>query len=350
MKVVGVFLKGCKYAAQNPKFLLNVEAGLGLRPWLEAQGHLYHLTHDKDGPHSELEAHLHDTDVLITTPFHPAYVTADRIKKAKNLKLLLTAGVGSDHIDLHAAAAAGITVAEITGCNVVSVAEDELMRVLILLRNFVPGWKQITQGNWDVAEVIHRSYDLEGKTIGTIGGGRIGQLLLQRLKPFKCNLLYYDRYSIGEQREKELGVTREEDLDTLLSKCDLVVLNVPLTDKTKGLINKDRLSKMKKGAYIVNNARGALMDRDAIVEACNSGQLGGYSGDVWDPQPAPKDHPWRYMANHAMTQHISGASLDAQWRIAAGTKETLEKFFKGQVFPEEYYIVKKDGKIAPQYT
>ncbi|KAJ7561092.1 hypothetical protein O6H91_03G013700 [Diphasiastrum complanatum] len=350
MKVVGVFLKGCKYATKNPRFLLNVEAGLGLKPWLEAQGHHYHLTHDKDGPNSELERLLPDTDILITTPFHPGYVTADRIQKAKNLKLLVTAGVGSDHIDLHAAAAAGITVAEITGVNVVSVAEDELMRVLILLRNFVPGWKQITAGNWDVAEVIHRSYDLEGKTVGTVGAGRIGQLLLQRLKPFNCNLLYYDRNSIGEQLEKELGAIREPDLDTLLSKCDVVVLNVPLTDKTRGFFDKERLSKMKKGAYIVNNARGGLMDVDAVVEACNSGYLGGYSGDVWYPQPPPKDHPWRYMENHAMTPHISGASLDAQWRIAAGTKDTLEKFFKGQSFPKEYYIVKPDGQIAPQYT
>ena len=129
------------------------------------------MTDDKDGPNSELEKHIPDAHVLISTPFHPAYVTSERIKKAKNLKLLLTAGIGSDHIDLKAAAAAGVTVAEVTGSNVVSVAKDELMRILILIHNFVPGYKQIVEGDWKVAAISYRSYDLEGKTIGTIGAG-----------------------------------------------------------------------------------------------------------------------------------------------------------------------------------
>ena len=98
--------------------------------------------------------------MLITTPFHPAYVTAERIKKAKNLQLLLTAGIGSDHVDLKAAADAGLTVAEVTGSNVVSVAEDELMRVLILVRYFVPGLHQVISWDWNVSGIAYRSYDL----------------------------------------------------------------------------------------------------------------------------------------------------------------------------------------------
>lgn len=171
--------------------------------------------------------------VLITTPFHPAYVTAERIKKAKNLQLLLTAGIGSDHIDLKAAADAGLTVAEVTGSNVVSVAEDELMRILILVRNFVPGHQQVIRGEWDVAAISYRSYDLEGKTVGTIGAGRIGKLLLQRLKPFNCNLLYHDRLKMDAQLEQQIGAKFEEDLDAMLPKCDVIVINMPLTEKTK---------------------------------------------------------------------------------------------------------------------
>lgn len=182
---------------------------------------------------TELEKHIPDLHVLITTPFHPAYVTAERIKKAKNLQLLLTAGIGSDHIDLNAAAAAGLTVAEVTGSNTVSVAEDELMRILILVRNFLPGYHQVIKGEWDVAGIAYRAYDLEGKTVGTVGAGRIGRLLLQRLKPFNCNLLYHDRLKMDPALEKEIGATFEEDLDTMLSKCDIVVINTPLTDKTK---------------------------------------------------------------------------------------------------------------------
>lgn len=185
---------------------------------------------------SELEKHIEDMHVLITTPFHPAYVSAERIKKAKNLELLLTAGIGSDHIDLPAAAAAGLTVAEVTGSNTVSVAEDELMRILILLRNFLPGYQQVVHGEWNVAGIAYRAYDLEGKTVGTVGAGRIGRLLLQRLKPFNCNLLYHDRLKIDPELEKEIGAKYEEDLDVMLPKCDVIVINTPLTEKTRFLM------------------------------------------------------------------------------------------------------------------
>ncbi|KAF3332766.1 formate dehydrogenase [Carex littledalei] len=347
-KIVGVFYKANEYADKNPNFLGCLEHGLGIKNWLESQGHTYILTDDKEGPNCELEKHIEDMHVLITTPFHPAYVTADRIKRAKNLQLLLTAGIGSDHVDLQAAAAAGLTVAEVTGSNTVSVAEDELMRILILVRNFLPGHHQVIKGEWNVAAIAYRSYDLEGKTVGTVGAGRIGQLLMQRLKPFGCNLLYYDRAKISPEMEKETGAKFEEDLDAMLPKCDVVVLNVPLTEKTRGLLNKERIAKMKKGVLIVNNARGALVDTQAMVDACNSGHVAGYGGDVWYPQPAPKDHPWRYMPNQAMTPHISGTTIDGQIRYAAGTKDMLDRYFKGEDFPAQNYIV-KEGKIAPQY-
>ncbi|PKA49299.1 Formate dehydrogenase 1, mitochondrial [Apostasia shenzhenica] len=347
-KIVGVFYKANEYAAKNPNFVGCVERGLGIREWLESQGHQYVVTDDKEGPNSELEKHIPDLHVLITTPFHPAYVSAERIKKAKNLQLLLTAGIGSDHIDLKAAANAGLTVAEVTGSNVVSVAEDELMRILILVRNFLPGYHQVVQGEWNVAAIAYRAYDLEGKTVGTVGAGRIGKLLLQRLKPFNCNLLYHDRIKMDPEMEKEIGAKFEEDLDAMLPKCDIIVINTPLTEKTKGMFDHKRISKLKKGVLIVNNARGAIMDTQAVVDACSSGHIAGYSGDVWHPQPAPKDHPWRYMPNHAMTPHYSGTTIDGQLRYAAGVKDMLNRYFKGEDFPNQNYIV-KEGKLASQY-
>lgn len=260
--------KGGEYADRNPSFVGCAEHALGIRGWLESQGHQYVVTDDKDGPNcgkravrarahvtitteqqavcrvvltrcragnprAELEKHIADAHVLITTPFHPAYVTADRIARAKNLELLLTAGIGSDHVDLAAAAAAGLTVAEVTGSNTVSVAEDQLMRVLVLTRNFLPGHRQAVGGGWDVAAVAHRAYDLEGKTVGTAGAGRIGRLLLQRLKPFNCRLLYHDRLRIDPALEAEIGAQFEADLDAMLPKCDVVVINMPLTEKTR---------------------------------------------------------------------------------------------------------------------
>ncbi|GAB4846775.1 formate dehydrogenase (NAD+) [Ancistrocladus abbreviatus] len=347
-KIVGVFYKANEYASMNPNFLGCVEGALGIREWLESQGHQYIVTDDKEGPDSELEKHIPDLHVLITTPFHPAYVTAERIKKAKNLQLLLTAGIGSDHIDLNAAAESGLTVAEVTGSNVVSVAEDELMRILILVRNFLPGYHQVINGEWKVAAIAHRAYDLEGKTVGTVGAGRIGRLLLQRLKPFNCNLLYHDRIKMDPELENQTGAKYEEDLEKMLPKCDVVVINTPLTEKTRGMFNKDMIAKMKKGVLIVNNARGAIMDTQAVVDACSSGHIAGYSGDVWYPQPAPKDHPWRYMPNQAMTPHISGTTIDAQLRYAAGVKDMLDRYFKGEDFPPHNYIVKA-GELASQY-
>ncbi|KAK6129320.1 hypothetical protein DH2020_036928 [Rehmannia glutinosa] len=317
-KIVGVFYKANEYASMNPNFLGCVENALGIREWLESQGHQYIVTPDKDGPDCELEKHMSDLHVLITTPFHPAYVTAERIKKAKNLQLLLTAGIGSDHIDLKAAADAGLTVAE------------------------------VINGDWNVAAIAHRAYDLEGKTVGTVGAGRIGRLLLQRLKPFNCNLLYHDRIKMDHELESQIGAKFEEDLDAMLPKCDIIVINTPLTEKTKGMFDKNMIAKLKKGVLIVNNARGAIMDTQAVVDACSSGHIAGYSGDVWYPQPAPKDHPWRYMPNQAMTPHISGTTIDAQVRYAAGVKDMLDRYFKGEDFPTQHYIV-KDGELASQY-
>nr|CAB3450830.1 unnamed protein product [Digitaria exilis] len=215
-----------------------------------------------------LEKHLADAHVLITTPFHPAYVTASRIARARNLELLLTAGIGSDHVDLAAAAAAGLTVAEVTGSNTVSVAEDQLMRALVLVRNFLPGHRQAVAG-------VHRARDLEGKTVATVGAGRIGRLLLRRLKPFGCRLLYHDRLRIEPEMEEELGAEFEADLDAMLPKCDVVVMNMPLTDKTRGMFDKERIARMKKGVIIVNNARGAIMDTQAVADACATGHIAG---------------------------------------------------------------------------
>lgn len=346
-KVVAVLYKAGE-AANNKDLLGCVENELGLRQFLEEQGHEYIVTDDKEGENSELDKHLEDANILISTPFHPAYLTKERIEKAKNLKLSITAGVGSDHVDLHAAADSGMTVAEVTGSNVVSVAEHVIMLILSLVRNYLPAHKQIKDGGWDIGAAASKAYDLENKIVGTVGTGRIGQLVLARLKPFECaEVLYFDYKKLGEEKEKELGCKFAE-MDDLIKKCDVISINLPLTDKTKNMFNKELLGKMKKGAWLVNTARGGICERDAIVEALESGQLGGYAGDVWNPQPPAEDHPWRTMPNHGMTPHYSGTTLDAQARYADGTKKMLQSWFDEKDFPEEWYIV-REGELADQY-
>ena len=328
----------------TPGHLLGSVSGeLGLRKYLEGAGHTLVVTSDKDGPDSVLERELVDADVIISQPFWPAYLTAERIAKAKNLKLALTAGIGSDHVDLQAAIDRGITVAEVTYCNSISVAEHVVMMILGLVRNYIPSHDWVTKGGWNIADCVARSYDVEGMHVGTVAAGRIGLAVLRRLKPFDMHLHYNDRHRLPAEVEQELGLTWHANREEMYAACDVVTLNCPLHPETEHMINDETLKSFKRGAYLVNTARGKLCDRDAIVRAVESGQLAGYAGDVWFPQPAPNDHPWRTMPYEGMTPHISGTSLSAQARYAAGTREILECFFEGRPIRDEYLIVQGGG-------
>src|SRR5207245_2677144 len=220
------------------ELLGSVSGELGLRRFLEEGGHTFVVTSDKDGPDSVFEQELTDAEIVISQPFWPAYLTAERIAKAPELKLAITAGIGSDHVDLQAAIEHGVSVVEITYSNSISVSEHVVMMILSLVRNYIPSYQWVIKGGWNIADCVARSYD-----------------------------------------------------------------------------------------------------RDAIARALESGQLAGYAGDVWFPQPAPRDHPWRSMPHHGMTPHISGSSLSAQARYAAGTREVLECWFDDRPIRDEYLIV-----------
>ncbi|KAI0081349.1 NAD-dependent formate dehydrogenase [Panus rudis PR-1116 ss-1] len=351
MKVLAILYRGGEAAQQEPRLLGTVENQLGIRQWLESQGHEFIVSDDKEGPDSDFQKHIVDAEVLITTPFHPGYLTADLIKKAKNLKLCITAGVGSDHIDLNAANEHNITVCEVSGSNVVSVAEHVVMSILLLVRNFVPAHEMIERGDWQVSDIARNAFDLEGKVVGTIGAGRIGYRVLQRLLPFNCKeLLYYDYAPLPEEAAKAVGARRVDDLKDFVSQCDVITVNCPLHEGTRGLVNADLLKHFKKGAWLVNTARGAICDKDAVAAALKSGQISGYAGDVWNVQPAPKDHIWRTMKNplgggNGMVPHYSGTTLDAQARYAAGTKSILENYIKGQE-QEPQNVIVQGGKYA----
>lgn len=306
--------------------------------------------------------------------FHPGYLTAERLAKAKNLKLAVTAGIGSDHVDLDAAnkTNGGVTVAEVTGSNVVSVAEHVIMTILTLVRNFVPAHEQIERGDWNVAAVAKNEYDLENKVVGTVAVGRIGERVLRRLRAFDCaELLYFDYQPLSPEKEKEIGCRRVENLEEMLSQCDVVTINCPLHEKTRGLFNKELISKMKKGmskdtlefpdgqltniriagSWLVNTARGAIVVKEDVAEALKSGQLRGYGGDVWFPQPAPKDHPLRTAKNpwgggNAMVPHMSGTSIDAQQRYAAGTKAILDSYWSGRLDYRPEDLITHQGDYA----
>lgn len=327
------------------ELLGSVSGELGLRKFLEDAGHELVVTSDKDGEDSEFERHLVDADVVISQPFWPAYLTAERIEKAKNLKLAITAGIGSDHVDLEGAMKNGITVAEVTFCNSISVAEHVVMMILGLVRNYIPSHQIVTDGGWNIADAVSREYDLEGMQVGTVAAGRIGLAVLRRLAPFDVGLHYTDRHRLPEEIEEELILTFHETPQEMVPQCDVVTINAPLHPETEHLFDDEMIASMKRGTYLINTARGKICDRDAIVRGLESGQLAGYAGDVWFPQPAPQDHPWRTMPHEGMTPHTSGASLSAQTRYAAGTREILECFFDEKPIRDEYLIV-DGGKLA----
>jgi formate dehydrogenase len=330
----------------KPGALLGSVSGeLGLRKFLEAGGHRFVVTADKDGPNSVLERELPDAEVVISQPFWPAYITRERIAKAPALKLAVTAGIGSDHVDLAAAMERGITVAEVTYCNSISVAEHVVMMILGLVRNYIPSYQWVVKGGWNIADCASREYDLEGMHVGTVAAGRIGLGVLRRLKPFDVKLHYTDRHRLPAEVEKELGLAFHATAAEMVPHCDVVTINAPLHPETENLFDMKMIARMKRGAYLINTARGKIANRDAVAEALKTGQLAGYAGDVWFPQPAPQDHPWRTMPHHGMTPHTSGTSLSAQARYAAGTREILECWFDGRPIREEYLIVDR-GKLA----
>ena len=330
----------------TPGELLGCVSGeLGLRKFLEEAGHTLVVTSNKDGDNSEADRELVDADVVISQPFWPYYLTREKMQKAKNLKIAITAGIGSDHVDLQAAMDHNIDVVEVTFCNSISVSEHIVMMILSMVRDYHTQHAIAKSGGWNIADAVKRSYDVEGMHIGTVAAGRIGLAALRRMKPFEVNLHYFDRHRLSAEVEKELNLTFHETVESMVAVCDVVTINCPLHPETENLFDAQMISKMKKGAYIINTARGKICNREAIAEALESGQLSGYAGDVWFPQPAPNEHIWRTMPNHGMTPHTSGTSLSAQARYAAGTREILECFFDKKPIRSEYLIV-QGGELA----
>ena len=342
----GMTLPSPKGRDFTPGELLGCVSGeLGLRKFLESNGHELVVTNSKDGEGCEADKHIVDADIVISQPFFPYYLTKEKIEKAKNLKMAITAGIGSDHVDLQAAMDHKIDVVEVTFCNSRSVAEHIVMMIVSLVRDYHNQHRIVNEGGWNIADAVQRSYDVEGMHIGTVAAGRIGLDALRKMKPFDVHLHYFDRHRLPESVEKELNLTFHETVESMVKVCDVVTINCPLHPETENLFDDEMIGKMKKGAYIVNTARGKICNRDAIAKALKSGQLSGYAGDVWFPQPAPNDHVWRTMPNHGMTPHTSGTSLSAQARYADGVREILECFFEGREIRNQYLTV-KDGQLA----
>ena len=183
---------------------------------------------------------------MISQPFYPCYMTRERMAMAPNLKAAITAGIGSDHVDLQAAMDRNVDVCEVTFCNSISVSEHVVMQMLALVRNYIPSYKAIKDGGWNIADCVSRSYDIEGMKVGTVAAGRIGLAVLKRLHPFDCELHYCDRHRLPKEVEEKYNLHHWENWKDMAAEMDIVTLNCPLHPETEHMVNSETINCFKR--------------------------------------------------------------------------------------------------------
>ena len=258
-----------------------------------------------------------DCDVLVPTVSDR--IDADLLKGAPDrLKMIANFGAGVDHIDLAAAQARRITVTNTPGVFTEDTADMTLALILSVPRRLNEGEKLVRSGAWNgwrpSGMLGHR---VGGKTLGIIGFGRIGEAVARRARAFGLNILYNKRRRLPPMLEEELGVTYEPDLDRLVARSDIVSLHAPLTEETRGLIDAGRLSAMKRNAYLINTSRGELVDENALIEALETGRIGGAGLDVYTHEPAV-DGRLLALDNVVLLPHLGSATFEG--REASGER------------------------------
>ncbi|MEW4568101.1 phosphoglycerate dehydrogenase [Tautonia sp. JC769] len=274
-----------------------------------------------------LKAALAEADALVVRS--GTQVTADILQGQTRLKAIARAGVGVDNIDVPAATQNGIVVMNTPGGNTVSTAEHTMALMLSLARNVPQANESLKAGRWDRNKLTGRQ--LEGKTLGIIGMGRVGQTVAKQALGFSMRVIGFDPF-LSAERATELGIESVPHLHDLWGQCDYVTLHTPLTADTRHLINAETLKQMRPGVRIINCARGGLIDPDALKAALDSGHVAGAAVDVFDPEPPPADHP---LVNHpkvVVTPHLGASTEEAQVAVAEEAARLLADFLaRGQV-------------------
>jgi D-3-phosphoglycerate dehydrogenase/(S)-sulfolactate dehydrogenase len=254
-------------------------------------------------------------------------VTAKLLEKAVRLKVIGRAGVGVDNVDLDAATRRGVVVMNTPGGSAVTVAELALAMILSLYRHVPAATASVKAGKWDKKRFQGR--EIAGKTLGVVGIGNIGSVLVERALAMRMRVVAYDPFITPEAAGK-LGAELV-DLDRLWREADVISLHVPLTDQTRNLVNAATLAKMKKGAILVNCARGGVVDEKALAEALASGQIGGAALDVFEKEPPAADHPLFKQDAFVCTPHIGASTEEAQTAVAVAIAEQLVAYLRDGV-------------------
>ena len=250
----------------------------------------------------------------------------DEIQRATSLKVIGRAGVGVDNVDVDAATRRGIVVANAPESTIVSAAEQTIGLLVALARNIPQAHAALKQGRWERSR--WNGIELAGKTLGVIGCGRIGQQVSRRAVGLAMNVVAYDPF-VGRERFRELGVEQAETLEELLGASDVVTLHSPLTDETRRLIDRDAIALMRDGARLVNAARGALVDEDALVEAIRSGKLAGAALDVFSSEPY--SGPLLELDQVVATPHLAASTGEAQDRAGVIVAEQVVAALDGGI-------------------
>ncbi|NJD98462.1 hydroxyacid dehydrogenase [Thermococcus sp. LS1] len=252
-------------------------------------------------------------------------VTRKVIEAAPKFKVIGRAGVGLDNIDLEAAKERGIKVVNSPAASSRSVAELTVALMFAVARKIAFADRKMREGVWAKKQCM--GIELEGKTIGIVGFGRIGYNVAKIAKALGMNVLLYDPYP-NEERAKEVG-GKFVSLEELLKESDVVTLHVPLIDATYHLINEERLKLMKPTAIIINAARGAVIDTEALVKALEEGWIAGAGLDVFEEEPLPEGHPLTKFDNVVLTPHIGASTVEAQMRAGVQVAEQIVEILKG---------------------
>lgn len=273
---------------------------------------------------------LSRVDGLLTMLTDP--ITADLIENAPNLKAISQMAVGFDNIAVEAATRKGIPVGHTPGILTETTADFAWALLMAAARRVVESHNQVQQGIWQPwGPDVLTGYDVYGATLGIVGFGRIGQAMARRARGFNMRVLYYSRKRYPQQEEK-FGVTYAP-LDTLLSESDFVSLHVYLSSETRHLIGREQLERMKPTAVLINTARGAVVDNDALADALQSGKIAAAALDVFDPEPIPPDHLLLRLPNVVITPHIASASKGTRQRMAELAVDNLIAGLEGRRMP-----------------
>ena len=251
------------------------------------------------------------------------------LSHAKKLKMIQRSGVGLDSIDLEALKRRGIPLYVNRGVNAQSVAEHALLLMLACLRRLTEIHGNTVAGVWKKQEQGVHTFELHGKTVGLVGMGSIARKVAGLLKPFGVRVLYFDPFRPDEKTERELSVEYTE-LNTLLAESDVVSLHCPLTDGNHHLLNETSISRMKRGAVLVNTARGGLVDSVALHTALQDGQLSFAALDVHETEPIPTDYALKSLPNVILTPHVAGITADSFRAMMSEAMRNIELFEKGR--------------------